>query len=159
MVRKIIAQIPREYLIFGGTVFLTIVSILYMGMSSKSAPKEDAFEIGLRIPHNFTLIPIELRNASALSALISDQGIIDVFEGKKEEPLVRNLRVIKIYNDSGTVLGALVANKDAGFLQNKFASPNLRGTLKSLNSKSTVVSKGRKTPSTAVVVETQITED
>ncbi len=157
MLRRLLNDTPKEYLILGGSIFLTVLCVLFLGMSKSPAPDETPFEIGVKIPKGFTLIPIQLRNASSLSTLISEQGIIDVFEGSQTHAVVENLRILKVHNEVGPVFGALAPDRDAGYLQNKFAQNNLRGTLKPLSTSTTVVAKPARKGG-AVILETNVSE-
>ena len=118
-------------------VVVTVAILLAMWVAEKDSPKEsdsEISELSTTIPKGMLVVPLELANGSALSALISRNAIVDIFQAGEHRPLVENLRIIKLNAGDGPLFGALVPEKLAGGLQDAFSHPKLKAAIRTLNS-------------------------
>ena len=102
---------------------LILFSLLFMGLhfwgrgeeGAASSSLNEGFQISDLIPEGFVMVPIELKNHSALSDLISSFGVVDLYQQKphKKEPhkLARAVRVVRLQTGR---FSALIPESKAG---------------------------------------------
>jgi hypothetical protein len=126
----------KDKLLLYSSVALTVIFCIW-AFNSTPPTKDltsEATEMGTAIPKGFSIIPLELANAPGLSALITKNGIIDVYRSKSPRPLIENLRVIKLSAGEGPLFGALIPEDLLGRVQDSLTHRGLRGVLKSVGS-------------------------
>lgn len=106
---------------------LTVLTALFL--SSPKKTERDVPELGQIIPKGFLVVPLELANAESLSHMIQQNGIINVYSQGLKNPLVENLKILKLNNGIGPLFGALVPQKMATRLQEELSKEGLRGAL------------------------------
>jgi hypothetical protein len=131
-------EYPREKIIFASVVVLTILLALWIAEREPVKDGDANAEMSLNIPKGMLVVPLELANGNALSALVSHAAIVDVFQSGEKRALVENLRIIKLNAGEGPLFGALVPEKVAGGLQEIFSHPKLKAAIRTLNSGATL---------------------
>jgi len=98
------------------------------------------------IPAGFVLVPIEIQNLQNVDSMIGNYGIVDIYNGKKNEPILRSARIIRSPLDPGQ-FAVMVSDRDAPVLiaetheplrivlQNPASSPQQKTKIKSLSTR------------------------
>jgi hypothetical protein len=133
MVEKIKAfwktKFDKERSIILGIIIVGVIISLWLASNSQSNP-DQPMDFGLVIPKGFLIIPLELANAKALSSLVNQNAIVDVFMQGQNQALVENLRIIKLNAGEGPLFGGLVPENMAGQIQDLFSRPRLTAALR-----------------------------
>jgi hypothetical protein len=67
------------------------------------------------IPAGFVLVPIEIQNLQNVDSMIGNYGIVDIYNGKKTEPVLSGARIIRSPLDP-TQFAVMVSDSDAPLL-------------------------------------------
>lgn len=105
-------------------VLFFLVGFLVVGFSQIKAqstrPEGDRFQIDTIIPAGYVLIPIKLLNAEAISAVIGNHGVADIYatiQGQRTKLLFARAKIIKSPIEEGA-FSILVKETKAHLLSN-----------------------------------------
>jgi len=132
-------SLSREQLIIlVATLFAVIATLwaLSSGTSSTRPTKEEG-EVGLVVPKDFVVMPLELKNGQALSTLISTTAVVDLYQAGEKHAFIENLKIFKLDAGEGPLFGALVPEAMSGQVSEIFSRPSLMAALRKASSSPT----------------------
>ena len=95
---------------------ISLVTIWILQKPEKSVDSNENQDLGISIPQGQLIIPIELANGKAISSLITQYGVGDLFIEPQHKILAKNLKILKL-NAEDQSFGALVPEKKSEFLR------------------------------------------
>ncbi len=96
MFQKLQISSQNKILVISFALFLIIYLTLNKKTSEKTTTPPSPFYADTIIPKGFVLVPIEIANIQALSGLIDEFGVIDLYGGESQEKSVQLASHVKI---------------------------------------------------------------
>ncbi len=79
------------HLVIAFTILISVALVSAYTRDNKDTPLDRPMEIDTIIPKGYVLVPLELENKDAISSVIQNFGVIDLFSGNPENGRARKI--------------------------------------------------------------------